>query len=216
MDWEISLIKIYVLVEKYYQSELWIYNQRFSNNNQPKFTDVEIITVFFWGLLNGYFRLKQIHRYCFNHLKEWFPDMPAYPTYVTRLNRLDGVLKVLILHLQKDASSLKGLRNIGLIDAMPIIMAKGGRRYSAKVAPELADCGYCASKKLHYYGVKLHVFGIKRENTIPVPDITGATSLSATVSTVSIETYYVTPVAESADGQRNGEEVWFTKHLILI
>ena len=48
-------------------------------------------------------------------------------------------------------------------------------------------------------------------NTIPVPDITGATSLSATVSTVSIETYYVTPVAESADGQRNGEEVWFTK-----
>jgi len=36
-------------------------------------------------------------------------------------------------------------------------------------------------------------------------------TLEATVSTVTAETYYVTPVAESLDGQRNGEEVWFTK-----
>jgi hypothetical protein len=43
-----------------------------------------------------------------------------------------------------------------------------------------------------------------------VPD-TGASTLSFTVSTVTAETYYVTPVAESSDGQRNGEEVWFTK-----
>jgi IS5 family transposase len=170
MDWEIRLIELYLLVEKYYQSELWIYSQRFSNNNQPKITDAEIITVFFWGLFNEYFRLKQIHSYCLNHLKEWFPDMPAYPTYVTRLNRLDSVLEVLILRLQKDAFNLKGLCNIGFIDAMPIIMAKGGRRYLAKAAPELADCGYCASKKLHYYGVKLHVLGIKRDNRIPIPD----------------------------------------------
>ncbi len=43
MDWEIKLIEIYLLVEKYYLSELWIYSS-----------------------------------YFYEHLKEWFPDMPAY------------------------------------------------------------------------------------------------------------------------------------------
>lgn len=37
-------------------------------------------------------------------------------------------------------------------------------------------------------------------------------TLSATVPTVTAgTTYYITPVAESADGQRNGEETWFTR-----
>lgn len=42
---------------------------------------------------------------------------------------------------------------------------------------------------------------------------TGADTLSFEVPTpdASGTTYYVTPVAESADGQRNGEQTWFTK-----
>lgn len=46
-------------------------------------------------------------------------------------------------------------------------------------------------------------------------DITnnGDGTLSATIPTTGASgtTYYITPVAESADGQRNGEETWFTK-----
>ena len=59
---------------------------------------------------------------------------------------------------------------------MPIIIAKGGR-YSARVGSDLADCGFCTSKKLYYYGLKLHILGLKRDNQIPIPDyiaITGA------------------------------------------
>ena len=37
-------------------------------------------------------------------------------------------------------------------------------------------------------------------------------NVEVNVSTITAETYYVCPVAESADGQRNGEEVWFTKN----
>lgn len=44
----------------------------------------------------------------------------------------------------------------------------------------------------------------------PVTD-SGGSTLSFSFSTVTAETYYVTPVAESSDGQRNGEETWFTK-----
>lgn len=45
-------------------------------------------------------------------------------------------------------------------------------------------------------------------------DITdnGDGTLSATITpTTAGTTYYVTPVAETADGQRNGEETWFTR-----
>lgn len=40
---------------------------------------------------------------------------------------------------------------------------------------------------------------------------TGADTLTANISTTNSATYYVTPVAESSDGQRNGEETWFTR-----
>lgn len=43
-----------------------------------------------------------------------------------------------------------------------------------------------------------------------VTDISGDT-LSFTIPTTESGTYYVTPVAETADGQRNGEETWFTR-----
>jgi|GEM_PF-6120392 hypothetical protein len=39
---------------------------------------------------------------------------------------------------------------------------------------------------------------------------TSYTSVEAIISTVTAETYYITPVAESS-GQRNGEETWFTR-----
>lgn len=44
----------------------------------------------------------------------------------------------------------------------------------------------------------------------PVTD-TGASTLTTTVTTSATGGWYITPVAESADGQRNGEECWFKK-----
>ena len=64
----------------------------------------------------------------------------------------------------------------GLADSMPIIMAQRGRRFHAKVAPELATKnGYCATKKLHYYGVKLHAIASQNLGTLPVPVCLGLT-----------------------------------------
>lgn len=39
----------------------------------------------------------------------------------------------------------------------------------------------------------------------------GGSTITAVISTLTAETYYICPVAESADGQRNGEETWFTR-----
>jgi hypothetical protein len=64
---------------------------------------------------------------------------------------------------------------VGLADSFPIVMAQRSRRYRAKVAPEYASCGYCASKQRHYYGVKLHLIGDRRADTMPQPRYIGLT-----------------------------------------
>ena len=46
------------------------------------------------------------------------------------------------------------------------------------MATELTDKGFCATKKLHYYGVKVHVLGLKRHGTIPFPQYIEVTPAS--------------------------------------
>ena len=56
-------------------------------------------------------------------------------------------------------------------------MAQRGRRFTAKVAPDLADPnGYCSTKNLHYYGAKVHVIGAYKKGSIPTPEYMGMTS----------------------------------------
>ena len=63
---------------------------------------------------------------------------------------------------------------------MPIIMAKGARAVNAKVAPEIANLGYCATKKMHYHGLKLHNLNVvASDKRLPHPDLTALSSASA-------------------------------------
>ena len=63
----------------------------------------------------------------------------------------------------------------GLVDSMPVILARQGRRFNAKVAPELASSGYCPTKRLYYHGVKIHVVGDVQSGTLPSPRFIGLT-----------------------------------------
>ena len=59
---------------------------------------------------------------------------------------------------------------------MPIILAHRGRRFKACVAKEIAKSnGYCATKKLYYYGIKLHMMGGYQVGSLPIPKIFGIT-----------------------------------------
>ena len=61
---------------------------------------------------------------------------------------------------------------------MPIILANAKRSSSAKVADQFANKGYCSSKGMYYYGVKIHILGLKREGTLPLPEYIGLTPAS--------------------------------------
>lgn len=57
-----------------------------------------------------------------------------------------------------------------LIDSMPIITC-AGKNKTGKVATEIATKGYCSTKNMYYFGLKLHTLAFRREGTIPFPEM---------------------------------------------
>jgi hypothetical protein len=62
-------------------------------------------------------------------------------------------------------------RNVQLIDSLPIVTCKGKNR-SAKVALDCVDKGFCSTKNMYYYGLKLHLLAFRRKGTLPFPNKT--------------------------------------------
>ena len=112
----------------------------------------------------------------------WLPTLPTYKNVNTRLNRLLDAYH-LLLSLSTETFEISGDKLAILIgDSMPIITCSHKR--NLKVALNLTDKGYCATKKLiraafRYYGVKLHSLGLHRKGKMPFPkkmDITPAST----------------------------------------
>ncbi|MEW6382306.1 MAG: transposase [bacterium] len=178
MDWQTLLVTVFVYIGEQYKTRLWPFCQRMSNNHDPKFSDEELLTIFLYGVMKKRFELKDIYNYASSHLREWFPHLPSYVAFVQRLNRFDSLFPMLIELILNDFSGSDLIQQIRLIDSMPIILANAKRSAKAKVANQLANKGYCASKGIYYYGVKVHILGLKRQGTLPLPEYIGLTSAS--------------------------------------
>lgn len=176
MDWQGRLVRLYLDICVWYREELWVYCQRLTPYANLDFTDEEAICVYLWGIMDKRREIKELHKDARRHLKGWFPTLPGYSAYVDRLNQLSGVFAPLAEKLQVTLPSDGVLEGIRLMDSMPVVMAQGPRRYAATIAKdEIANSGYCASKKMYYHGVKLHVLGLRRPGSLPVPAVVGLT-----------------------------------------
>ncbi len=61
------------------------------NNNNPKFTDQEIMTIYIYLLHHHELTtVRHIHRFADEYLRDWFPELGSYQAFNKRLNRLDG------------------------------------------------------------------------------------------------------------------------------
>ena len=58
MDWQTQLITIYLYICKEYQSGLWVYAQRFAPHVELKFTDEEVISLYWFGVMEEHRTLK--------------------------------------------------------------------------------------------------------------------------------------------------------------
>ncbi|MBJ7879443.1 transposase [Gelidibacter salicanalis] len=165
----LKLVKIYSIVCDRFEKELKYTCERFSNNNKQEFTDQEIMTIYLFAVQEEQRTdIKQIHRYACEYLLDWFPKLGSYAGFSNRLNQLTEAFRGFAASLFDDLLPSDCSKGQSLLDSMPIITCSGKR--SGKVARDLTNKGYCSTKSLYYYGVKLHALAFRRLNSIPFPE----------------------------------------------
>jgi len=140
--------------------------QRFSNNGEPKFTDVQAATIYLYGKNLG-LRTKQcVYNFAKQNLSKYCEHLPTYKQFCLRVNRLAPFFEMIC---NAELKSKPKTSKTHLLDSMPVVVAKGSRSNKAKAAGELCDKGRCASQKMWYYGVKIHILAEERLHSVPIP-----------------------------------------------
>ena len=166
---QLQLIELYLLVCRLYDTQPVLKHQRLSNFN-PQLTDQELVTIYLFGHLHSCFAMRQIYDYICHHWRHWFPDLPSYQAFNRRLNDLAPSFEVLIDALLQAAQPQLSPSADRVIDSLPVMLARGARSSGARVACEMADQTFCASKNLWYHGVKIHLEATRRIHMLPMPE----------------------------------------------
>jgi len=178
-----KLIKIYFQVCEKYENELKFSCMRFSNNDEPEFTDQEAMTIYLFCVNQEQrMKIKQIHSFANDYLRSWFPMLPSYSAFDNRLNRLSEAFKQLAGSLLTEYKPSTCSDDESILDSLPIITCSGKR--IGKVASEITDKGYCSTKSMYYFGLKLHALAFKHPNKLPFPEQLLVTPASANDLTV--------------------------------
>jgi hypothetical protein len=149
-----------------------------SDNHQPAFTGQELVTIYLFGHLSGHFSQRRTYDYIAGHWRAWFPELPFYQACNYRLNLLSPSFAPLLQELFTSLPHRRSLMTNHGSDSLPIILAKGTRADRAKVVREVANKGYCATKQLYYYGIKLHLLGRKHIKQLRIPKEVALTAAS--------------------------------------
>ena len=127
--------------------------------------------MYVFGHLQGFTTQRLIYNYFAGHWREWFPALPTYQAFNRRLHHLTAAFELLIEECLITAAKAESLFPADrLIDSLPVMLAVGTRSNRARVARQLADVGFCATKQIHYCGVKLHVIAARRLSKLPLPE----------------------------------------------
>lgn len=164
-----KLIKIYFHVCEKFENELKFSCMRFSNNDEPEFSDQEVMTIYLFCINQEQrMKIKHIHAFAHDYLRSWFPNLPSYAAFSNRLNRLSEVFKQFASSLLTDYKPAECSDDESVLDSLPIITCSGKR--TGKVAREITDKGYCSTKSMYYFGLKLHALAFKHPNKLPFPE----------------------------------------------
>jgi len=170
---KIKLFQLNRRVRKLYITTNIACCQRLSNSSEPKFTDIEAAVIYLYGMNIGLQKKISIYNFAQEHLKKICEQLPTYKQFCLGVNRLAPFFAEFC---NAELRAKQKTSKTHLADSMPIVVAKGCRSSRAKTANDICDKGYIrnlrflfASKKMWYYGVKIHVLSEEREHTVPVP-----------------------------------------------
>ena len=177
MEWQSQLITTYVTVCDAWRKGCFASVQRHSNNSHFALSDEEVVTIYLFGISSGHVTVRGIYDYACRHLRDWFPELRGYESFSYRLNKVSSGFMSLCQFLVESQEKTSSV-NEWVIDSLPVVIAGPRRSGTAKVFSEFANKGYCASKNLYFYGVKIHVIGNIRSGSIPMPSYIGLTPAS--------------------------------------
>ena len=163
------LIELYLFACHVYDTSSATCFQRLSNNRDPEFTDQELITIWLFAHCEGCFEKKKMHALILKYWREWFPRLPSYQTFVRRLNQLEPTFQTVGALLSGALAAARVPECDHLVDSLPVMLARHGHSYRARVGREVADVGYCAAKKTRFHGVRLHCIAQRRAGSLPLP-----------------------------------------------
>ena len=91
--------------------------------------------------------------------------------FVQRLNKIAVVFAPLLEIIQAEQEqTIVRNKQVLLIDSFPVAIARQGHRFKACVAREFADRGYCAAKKMYFFGIRVHIIARRQTGTLPSPE----------------------------------------------
>ncbi len=121
------------------------------NVQYQKQQDIVIITTQVLGKLLGFTSERSWHAFLVSNLftKEEFPERSRY-------HRLAKQVRVWVKWFRVCIVREYSLPSYTIIDSIPLPLCHSARMFHVKRMRDVADIGYCASKKFHYFGLKGH------------------------------------------------------------
>lgn len=138
------------IVEEIYERVVPNNVKKRRNKENAKMTDAEIISI---QLLIESIGKTQNSGYAY--LKANYPNLVNYVER-SRFNRTVSALFTVIREIRKNMPKNDNCEH-KLVDSFPLVVNKFGRAGFGRRLREYSEYGYCASKKEHYYGIKVHV-----------------------------------------------------------
>ncbi len=152
MNGEEFIISVYCMICDQYPALLGEQRLR-QRGPSPRFTDEEVLTLEICGAYFGLHNDEALYAYFAEHWRTYFPDLPTRATFVRHAANLGQVKRLLQQRLIHASGEIDDA--VHLIDTLPLPVCTYTRARRDRCFVGEADYGYCAAKKLHYYGFKL-------------------------------------------------------------
>ncbi|WP_075492138.1 IS982 family transposase [Enterococcus thailandicus] len=143
------LEKVTFLYEKYVPNTI----KYRKNIVLQKQSDPVVISCVLWALMEGHQNQSEAYRAIRSTLfKDSFPERSRFCRICQNLAFTIKLIRYFFIE------ELTRGTDLVIVDSMPCPLCKPIRNCRAKILNEIADIGYNATKKMHYYGVKLSFF----------------------------------------------------------
>jgi transposase len=147
-----QLTEIYVFIDDHLKQHPEKAQWRGSNNDEPAFSDAEVLTIGLSQSAWGVQSLKETYQKIRDNHREAFPHLPSYKQWLARLHALNHLVSDLLV---ASTALLSGQPKLYLIDSKPIPVCHPLRHGRVRLMRE-DGARFGKTKKGWFFGFKLH------------------------------------------------------------